>query len=280
MDGDVIDCAGEFGMVDPHVPWLGGRNRHVQSAPGDVDEANELRDREVAAQHRLVADQHAIDVAADMRNLDQPVHFPPVAREIVVQPGAECHAQRQRMGQAGDIGEHALHRVGPHLVRHVGGVGEVGLDLRLGRPRLGFRALSPMEGRKGQAAYAAHEVGNLDRPLGHGPGSQRQTCGKHDRGNRRRMPERAPETLARHRVAGGALVHHRHPDRARGRNGRLQHSINTPLGQAPGHGMAEMRRAITKRSRNVVRYYTGDSLDSDARSRKCRYDVGLAGTDR
>ena len=81
VDGEIVDLAREFRIVQPDVPRLGGADRHLDVALDVADLADELGRAggvgiaqvllAVPAQDVLVADQHALDAGVLVGHADQ-----------------------------------------------------------------------------------------------------------------------------------------------------------------------------------------------------------------
>ncbi len=76
-------------MVDPDRPDFAGRDRHRALALDPLDEADELVDRLLRAQGRLVADDDGVDVAVAARQRNAGLDFALVAGFVLVDPDAE-----------------------------------------------------------------------------------------------------------------------------------------------------------------------------------------------
>ena len=98
VSGDEIDRRGKLRMVDPDRPYFAGRDRHRTLALDPLDEANELVDRLLRAQGRLVAHDDGVDVAVAACQRNAGLDFPLVAGFVLVDPDAERDLEPELCG--------------------------------------------------------------------------------------------------------------------------------------------------------------------------------------
>ena len=101
MHSDEIHMLGELGMREPHMPGLGGTDRLTNLRARPVQIGGELCRRQIAAQDRLVTDDHADDVRMTTREIDRGLCFLVVCFPIAIQPRTDGHAH---VVSSGDIG--------------------------------------------------------------------------------------------------------------------------------------------------------------------------------
>ncbi len=134
-------------MGEPDVPRLGGRHRDMHGALDLVDVGDELLGGDIAAQQRLVADQHAVDVAVGAHDGGEPLQLGRVAGPVAVEPSAQRNPQRQVGGEFGDVAQHAGDGVGAHPSAQCRHLDQVGVDLLAARIEVASRGF----GRAGKA---------------------------------------------------------------------------------------------------------------------------------
>src|SRR3546814_17622318 len=62
VHGDEIDVLRQRGILEPDMPRLGGRYRHLERAAGAIQLDHQLTWRHVIAQQHFIADDGAVDV--------------------------------------------------------------------------------------------------------------------------------------------------------------------------------------------------------------------------
>ncbi len=184
MDGDIVDGRNELRMLEPDIWHVGGGDRHRDLALHSLDLANEVAHyvvriaivQRLRAEHRLIADDDAVDVAVMFRQRDGSVDFLLVLLFPVVDPHAERDAQtvfgrelRHKIETVGDA-------VSPDRARIRGYGREIGSDLLLG----GIVALGAAVGiDRGKRHRRERPICIRRRhPLMHGKPHQGMGCGR------------------------------------------------------------------------------------------------------
>lgn len=118
VDGDEISFAGQFGMGQPYMPWLGGRDRHFHFRFDLMHVGDELCRRDVAAKQRFVADQDAIDIVVVAGRGDRMADFFLVAIKPGIDPRPERYAQAVGPRQIRNKIETVERTISAHAVGH------------------------------------------------------------------------------------------------------------------------------------------------------------------
>ena len=166
MHGDEIDGVGEFRMVQPDMPGLGGGDRHMGLGFDLGDVGHQFRHGQIATQDGLVADHDLLDVRIRVGDLHDLGQLGGVFRRFAVQPRAQGDVEVHALGQSRNGAEIALDRIGTDVAGVLGDQCQVRLDLRRAGVDVLRRALARMEGRERVAANVPMIGGNIrDRPV-------------------------------------------------------------------------------------------------------------------
>src|SRR5690606_10034401 len=133
-------------------------NRDLDCSAHPVDVGGQLCDRDFVAEQRLVAGRDPHHAARVVGQLDGSGNLAFVALVAVADPDPERYAQAEFLGQAGDVGQLAVHRVGAGAVGVPAQQLQVLTDLLGAGVGPGLRVLPGTEGREGEA-------GDLLRPV-------------------------------------------------------------------------------------------------------------------
>ena len=133
----------------PDIPGFGGRHRHADTAPDDVDVADQLLRRQVATQQGFVADDDAFDVRTRVGLLDQRLDLDVVAVLPAIEPGAGGHRHAVLAGERRDL-RRIEGAIGPQPPRVLGQHRDVLVQLRLGRIDLEFGRLIATKAVEGE----------------------------------------------------------------------------------------------------------------------------------
>ncbi len=171
---------GELRVLDPDVPRLGSADRLADLLARAVEVFEQHLDRHVAAQHDLVADQHADHVLVLAREADRVGDLLLVAGEAIVDPGADRDVQVVPVGELRDQAEGAEGAVGADRVGLAGEQREIGLELGITRHVVEGRVLVSLVGREGEALDPRGPfrlAGRLVDECPERPGQCRKRCG-------------------------------------------------------------------------------------------------------
>ena len=166
---DHLHVIGEFRVLHPDVPGLGRGDAHLHRVAHAVDVFRQLRERDVAAVQRLVADDHQVDVALAVGDVDRAVDLVFVGHEVVAEPHAQRHVHPELLRDPRDLAQAVAHRVGAQAGRLLAQQLDVGRDLLLARigPARGILALAKR--RERVAPDVLGPRGHGDRAVEVGP---------------------------------------------------------------------------------------------------------------
>ena len=184
MGGDEVGMPGQFRVLQPDVPGLAGTDREFQHPAHPVEIGAQLVHGQIAAQDRLVADDHLDDVVTVRPgHLDQPFEFPFVLLQVVGQPGPQGHLHAMLGRQPRNFRQGAAQPVGadsPHLPLQQA---QVGIDFRYGRILSGHGIVAQAQGEKDIPATRAGQGGSA--------------CGRLPQPQRRKVARPKPQTISR-----------------------------------------------------------------------------------
>ena len=212
VDAEEIDFLGEIRIGVPDVPGLGGRDLDAprQFAADFLDVGVQLLDRHVAAQDRLVADEHPVDrdrIGAD--DLQRRLDLLLVVGAVGADPDAERDLHAEFVGDGRQLVEAARHRIGAHPVGRVLELLEVGANPFLAVVEavvLGVAVARIV----GEAADRRVPVRRVHRAVERRPSDDRRHAG--DRQRRQRARPARPEQHALQPREDPRLRLRRHPD--------------------------------------------------------------------
>ncbi|MNQ63028.1 hypothetical protein D3C85_773950 [compost metagenome] len=161
MGGHQVDVLGQFGVLEPDVPLLGGGHRYLHRGAYPVEVDDQVLAADLAAEQRFVAHHHANHATGGIGDLDGLGDLALVALLVRADPDTQGHPQAELFGQARDIGQGAVHRVGADAVRLLAHQLEVLADLLVVGVAVLLGVLIRAEGREGV-------TGNLFRPVRRG----------------------------------------------------------------------------------------------------------------
>ena len=105
VHGDEVDVRGQFRMLDPDVPGLGGAHGLPRRCTHAIEVGEQVGHGQVAAQHDFVADEHAVDVAVLVRQPDDGFDLALVALAVRIEPAAEHDLQVMLARQGRNLAE-------------------------------------------------------------------------------------------------------------------------------------------------------------------------------
>ncbi len=129
MDRHEVDFPHEFGMGDPDVPGLRGRDRAAHGLAHLAQLLNEFFDGDVGAQNRFVADDQPVDVAMRARHADEAGDFRLVLLFIGADPGAGCNLESIVARQPRHFLDAVERRVGAHRPDMIGQQAQIAIDI-------------------------------------------------------------------------------------------------------------------------------------------------------
>ncbi len=163
MHGDEIDMLRQFGVFEPDMPWLGGRDRGLlapERLARGVEVGREFIDLEIAAQQDFVADDHSVDAFELARRLDDTVDLALIGRLVGRYPCPCGHLEVARRREP-DHGRIVGAAVGADALRGERQQIEVAGDFGLAGEGALDRALVTLKAGIGVAVNAAIRPGKV-----------------------------------------------------------------------------------------------------------------------
>ena len=93
--GNVVHRRDQLGMLHPHMPDFAGGDRHVGRALDPLDHLDQVGNGLLAAVDGFVADEDAVDVAVAVGEVDDRTDLALVTVFVLIDPGADGHAQAE-----------------------------------------------------------------------------------------------------------------------------------------------------------------------------------------
>ncbi len=154
VDTDEVDVVSEIRVGKPDMPRLGGTHGLADRVPGAIEVLLKFLRRQLAAEHDLVADDHAHHVRMGARKLDGGFELLVVVLAVIVDPRAERNVDVVPGGELGDVAKRPDRTVGAHRSGLSLQQLQIGVDLGIGRHFVVGRVLARPERREGEALDA------------------------------------------------------------------------------------------------------------------------------
>src|SRR5690606_17455502 len=167
-----INLAAKLRIAQPDVPGFGGRHFDMPAGQFGTDAADildQVLDRNIGAQQRFVADQHAPHVVMRRGDADEFAYLFLVAVDTSVEPGTLHHFETIATGDLRDLALAIECGVGADLPDLAGQHLHVLLDLGLTGELAGIGTLITAERRIVDAVNELAPGPRLDRPIDIGP---------------------------------------------------------------------------------------------------------------
>ncbi|MCY1345665.1 hypothetical protein D9M69_317300 [compost metagenome] len=175
-----VDVLGQFRVLQPDVPLLGGGHRHLHRGADTVQVIHQVLAADLATEQGLVTHHHANHAAGRVGDFDGLGDLALVAFLVRADPHTQGHPQAEFLGQARDVGQAAVHRVGADVVGLLAQQFEVLADLLVGGVAVLLRVLVRAERREGITGDLFRPVRRGDRTVVKRPDTGEQRSNRHE----------------------------------------------------------------------------------------------------
>ncbi|MCY1273615.1 hypothetical protein D9M70_222250 [compost metagenome] len=180
VGGHQVDVLGQFRVLQPDVPLLGGGHRHLHRGADTVQVIHQVLAADLATEQGLVTHHHANHAAGRVGDFDGLGDLALVAFLVRADPHTQGHPQAEFLGQARDVGQAAVHRVGADVVGLLAQQFEVLADLLVGGVAVLLRVLVRAERREGITGDLFRPVRRGDRTVVKRPDTGEQRSNRHE----------------------------------------------------------------------------------------------------